>query len=436
MQGVTSTGNTENRGTSGEGSSTGTTQGQMQGGRSVQQEMIPIHASLLDDFFQSLESSDETEERPITSRQATGSNTTESIQSQKGQCTQEFNLPELRYQATKDFFRYIEELIDAKKPGASETKTPCSPVPAAESAEDTFDSASVFDCTFDRTISNLSERSHVRGCGYVSREKNTLPLCLMLVQKTTKVLDGLIEELRAVRKSGLSETGAVCDPGEIENIAAAMHQSFQKLEANKELWTKDALPLCQAIVKEIHALGYADISSGTYFFMEKVMGPVYAIAYNGALADLKQQFPDDSLWRAGSFCLLVDISQHRTSSSCSAEKGNIDLMISNLTMFRDLFQRNVVAYSAPLNLIKFYTKCNKTQLLQEIKQISKFLLSDVEKMKRLPESDATESNDGEVLRKCKGNRENVINGAIDDLASQLSMVLVHLTEFGIHHMTM
>ena len=23
------------------------------------------------------------------------------------------------------------------------------------------------------------------------------------------------------------------------------------------------------------------------------MGPVYAIAYNGALADLKQQFPDD-----------------------------------------------------------------------------------------------------------------------------------------------
>ena len=38
MQGVTSTGNTENRGTSGEGSSTGTTQGQMQGGRSVQQQ--------------------------------------------------------------------------------------------------------------------------------------------------------------------------------------------------------------------------------------------------------------------------------------------------------------------------------------------------------------------------------------------------------------
>ena len=116
----------------------------MQGGRSVQQEMIPIPASLLGDFFQSLEHSDETEERPITSRQATGSNTTESIQSQKGQCTQEFNLPELRYQATMDFFGYIEKVINAAKPGASETKNPCSPVPAAESAEDTFDSASVF----------------------------------------------------------------------------------------------------------------------------------------------------------------------------------------------------------------------------------------------------------------------------------------------------
>ena len=41
MHGVTSTGNAGNRSTSEEGSSTGTTQGQMQGGRSVLQEMIP-----------------------------------------------------------------------------------------------------------------------------------------------------------------------------------------------------------------------------------------------------------------------------------------------------------------------------------------------------------------------------------------------------------
>ena len=96
-------------------------------------------------------------------------------------------------------------------------------------------------------------------------------------------------------------------------------------------------------------------------------------------------------------------------------------------MFRDLFQRNVVAYSAPLNLIKFYTKCNKTQLLQEIKQISKFLLSDVEKMKQLLESDATGSNDDEVLRKRKTNCEEVIDRAIDDLEACLSRVSDHLS---------
>ena len=326
-----------------------------------------------------------------------------------------------------DFFGYIEKVINAKKPGASETKTPCSPVPAAESAEDTFDSASVFDCTFDRTISNLSKRSHVQGCGYVSREKNTLPLCLMLVQKTTKVLDGLIEELRAVRKSGLSETGAVCDPGEIENIAAAMHQSLQKLEANKELWTKDALPLCQAIVKEIHALGYAEISSGTYFFMEKVMGPVYAIAYNGALADLKQQFPGDDPWRADSFRFLVDMSRFRSSDACSAEKGKIDLLISNLTMFRDLFQRDVIAHGAPFDLEKFHAECNKTRLFQEIKMITTRLLPCVQAMKRLLESDATESNDDELLRNRKKICGETIDKAIDSLASSLLFVSVHLS---------
>ena len=173
MQGVTSTGNTENRGTSGEGSSTGTTQGQMQGGRSVQQQ-TSVQPTLQSLCSAMAATSITTTATPGTSRQVTGGDATESVRPRKRQCVQKL-LPELRYQATKDFFKYIEELIDAKKPGASETKTPCSPVPAAESAEDTFDSASVFDCTFDRTISNLSKRSHVQGCGYVSREKILYP---------------------------------------------------------------------------------------------------------------------------------------------------------------------------------------------------------------------------------------------------------------------
>ena len=184
MHGVTSTGNAGNRSTSGEGSSTGTTQGQTQGGRSAQASvMYNAHLQMMMDDW-----GDETEAKPITSRQATGSNTTESIQSQKGQCTQEFNLPELRYQATKDFFRYIEKVINARKPGAFETKKPCNPVPVAESAEDTFDRSNVFDRMFDRTISKDFKRSCVQKDEF--REKNTLPLCLMLVKKQRKILMG------------------------------------------------------------------------------------------------------------------------------------------------------------------------------------------------------------------------------------------------------
>ena len=247
-------------------------------------------------------------------------------------------------------------------------------------------------------------------------------------KKTTEALDGLIEEFRAVRKSESSETGSSRDFESIEKIAREMHQSLQKLEADKKVWAhENALPLCQAVVKEMSALAWVSVNAGVYLFMEKVMGPIYTIAYNGALADLKQQFPGDGPWPAGCFCLLVDMSLFRSSDTCSAEKGKIDLMISNLTMFRDLFQRDMVTYGELSDLIKFHTKCNKTQLLQEIKQISKFLLSDVEKMKQLLESDATGSNDDEVLRKRKTNCEEVIDRAIDDLEACLSRVSDHLS---------
>ena len=166
MHGVTSTGNNaENCSTSGEGSSTEITQGQTQGGRSVQQQMRPIPVALLDGSFQVLGCSDGMEARPIASRQATGSNTMKSVQSQEGQCTRESNLPELRRQATKDFFRHIEELIDAKKPGASETRKPCNPESAAGADE----------------ISKVFKRPGVQEDEF--KEKNTLSLCLMLVKK-------------------------------------------------------------------------------------------------------------------------------------------------------------------------------------------------------------------------------------------------------------
>ena len=118
-------------------------------------------------------------------------------------------------------------------------------------------------------------------------------------KKTTEDLDGLIEKFRAVRKSESSETGSSRDFESIEKIAREMHQSLQKLEADKKVWAhENALPLCQAVVKEMSALAWVSVNAGVYLFMEKVMGPIYTIAYNGALADLKQQFPDDSPWRS------------------------------------------------------------------------------------------------------------------------------------------
>ena len=258
-------------------------------------------------------------------------------------------------------------------------------------------------------------------------------------KKTTEALDGLIEEFRAVRKSESSKTGSSRDFESIEKIAREMHQSLQKLEADKKVWAhENALPLCQAVVKEMSALAWVRVNAGAYFFMEKVMGPVYTIAYNGVLADLKQQFPGDGPWRARFFCLLVDMSRFRSSDTCSAEKGKIDLLINNLTMFRDLFQRDVFSYSAPIDLIRFHDKCkcNEKCPLQEIKKISKFLLPAVEKMKQLLESDATGSNDDEVLRKRKTDCGHVIDQVIDNLRDCLLEVSVKLSSSGIHHMTM
>ena len=75
MQGVTSTGNTENRGTSGEGSSTGTTQGQMQGGRSVQQQ-TSVQPTLQSFCSAMAATSTTTTATPGSSRQVTGGDAT------------------------------------------------------------------------------------------------------------------------------------------------------------------------------------------------------------------------------------------------------------------------------------------------------------------------------------------------------------------------
>ena len=188
MHGVTSTGNAGNRSTSGEGSSTETTQGQMQGGRSVQQQ---TSVQLIRQSFCSAmaATSTTTTAIPGTSRQVTGGDATESVRPRKRKRQRvQKPLSELRYQATKDFFKYIEELIDAQKPGASETRKPCNPESAAGADEDTFDHSCVFDRMFDRTISKDFKRSCVQKDEF--REKNTLPLCLMLVKKQRKLLMG------------------------------------------------------------------------------------------------------------------------------------------------------------------------------------------------------------------------------------------------------
>ena len=78
MHGATSTGYVENRRTSEDWTSTDTIQGQMRGGRSAQQQ-----ASVQSAHHQPELPCPATAATPIASRQATGSNTTESIQPQR-----------------------------------------------------------------------------------------------------------------------------------------------------------------------------------------------------------------------------------------------------------------------------------------------------------------------------------------------------------------
>lgn len=412
MHGATSTGNVENRRTSEDWASTDTIQGQTRGGRSAQQQ-----APVLSAHHQPELPCLATAATLIASRQATGSNTTESIQPQEGQCTREFSLPELRYQATMDFFKDIEEFINAEKPETSETKKPCNPESAAEDVTERFN-AFYYD-----TLECLKESSIQQD---ISKDKNTLPLCLMVVEKTMKSLDGLIEELKNARKSGSSETETSCDPGPIERIANTMYQWFQALEADREMWIHgDTLPLCQAIVKEIKDLTYANLPSDAFVFMEKVISPVYMIALNGALADLKQQY-SGGLRSLESFCLLVDISRY-PKSSVLFEKSKMDLLRSNCTMFLDLFRRQIFVYDPVINAGESSgvgVKC----VIEDIKRFVNEILVMTEKATQQSESDdAAKLNDD----KMHSEHKVLIGDVVDDLASRLQFLSIHMSSRGI-----
>lgn len=362
MRGVVSAGSVENRSTPAEWASADATQGRTQSGRSVQQRTSvrwrlripgflrgfgrrrplhqPTHRSLcpataaISTTTAAMPGATAaampgaTAAIPGTSRQAIGSDVMESVRSQQRQCARKPDLPGLRYQAARDFFKRIDEVINARKPGVSEAKKSHNPESTDEYTLD-------FSNAFARAISESFERSGTSQD--VSGKKNTLLLCRIVTRKTIEAVDRLIKELRNARESGSSEAGVQCNPGQIEQIANEIHQFLKKLETDKEIWTQydDPSLLCQAIVAESLKLDQMCDDDG-FCFMRAVTGPVYMLALNGALVIMKE-YPACQ-WSFECLRLLFDISQR-----FDLHYGDDDLLISNLTMLQDLFLRPVLA---------------------------------------------------------------------------------------------
>ena len=326
MHGATSTGNVENRTTpAGWASADAATQGQTQSGRSVQQQ-TSVQPALQPLCSAVATISMTTTATPGTSRRITGSDETESVRLQQGQSAQKPDLPELRYSAARYFFKQIEEVVNARKPGASEAGKPHNP-------EAIDEDTSGLSCAFDRAISEAFEESGIQQD--VLGEKNTLPLCRVVARKTTAAVSGLIEKLRNARESASSEPGIQCQPELIEKLAGAIHEFLERLEKNEEIWVQhNALPLCQAIVKGILALARDYCDANAHGFIEAVTGPVYGLALNGALAELKQQqsVSHHNDWQI--VLLLADLTQHLGFHS-----RKDDLLLSNAVMLEGFFSR-------------------------------------------------------------------------------------------------
>ena len=314
MQGVTSTGNTENRGTSGEGSSTGTTQGQMQGGRSVQQQ-TSVQPTLQSFCSAMAATSITTTATPGTSRQVTGGDATESVRPRKRQCVQK-PLPELRYSAARDTFIRAEKWLmrakAAKKPEGSEAGK--SHRPEAADAR-TSELSSVFEHKVSESFKELAIQQDASG---ENGEKNTLPLCRVIIGRMIEYIDEMDNE-----------------------DIVAIRESLRKLEANSNIWAQhDALPLCQAVVEEIPILEKKFYCEVGITCARRVMMPVYMLALSGVLAELEQRPADQ--WSLQSLRTLLDVSLlldfgYKTGTGTDARI----LLLDNVTMLEKLCHRPV-----------------------------------------------------------------------------------------------
>lgn len=356
MHGAASAENVENRSASGARTSTDAThtQGQTQDGRSAQQQQTPVQPTIQLSY-------PVTEATSITSRQVTGSDVAESAQPQKGRCISGSDLSGLRFSATRSFFMHIEAVINTRKPGMSETGNLHNPEAAGEYGSDSF-------CVFGQMIEESFKKLKVQQEPFEG--KNTLPLCLAIIKKTIKDIDGLIEEMGNARRSMSSGAGIPCNPEPIEELANAIRGSFRKLETNERIWTQheqNNSRLCQAIVRESLELGgmYGDYGD----FIKAVIGPVYMLALNGALESLMQRPADQ--WTYEYFCLLVDLSQRFDLHNAGG-----DLLSSNLIMLDDLFKRSVSTIElAPLHLPYLEKYCANLDKMQQARSNAESALS-------------------------------------------------------------
>ena len=255
---------------------------------------------------------------PGTSRQVTGGDATESVRPRKRQRVQK-PLSELRYSAARDTFIRAEEWLmrakaakAAKKPEGSEAGK--SHRPEAADAR-TSELSSVFEHKVSESFKELAIQQDESG---ENGEKNTLPLCRVIIGRMIEYIDEMDNE-----------------------DIVAIRESLRKLEANSNIWAQhDALPLCRAVVEEIPVLEkklYREIGIDC---ARRVMMPVYMLALSGVLAELEQRPADQ--WSLQSLRTLLDVSLrldfgYKTGTGTDARI----LLLDNVTMLKELYHRPV-----------------------------------------------------------------------------------------------
>ena len=202
----------------------------------------------------------------------------------------------------------------AKKPEGSEAGK--SHRPEAADAR-TSELSSVFEHKVSESFKELAIQQDASG---ENGEKNTLPLCRVIIGRMIEYIDEMDNE-----------------------DIVAIRESLRKLEANSNIWAQhDALPLCQAVVEEILILEkklYCDVVT----YARRVMMPVYMLALSGVLAELEQRPADQ--WSLQSLRTLLDVSLcldgldfgHKTGTGTDARI----LLLDNVTMLEKLCHRPV-----------------------------------------------------------------------------------------------